>query len=124
MSTSSPSWLAYSNQAWFRPKSEADVPQTGVRNSLRAAISSQIAGTWCCQQPAPRKLSASSQVVLRDRSPLMCRFSAASERSAGGRSTGREIRCSTGTCSYSSSTLATPTASSISSIALGAEMPM
>ena len=39
-STSSPSWLAYSNQAWLRPWSDCGEPQTLVRNSVRPTISS------------------------------------------------------------------------------------
>ena len=45
MSTSSPSWLANSNQVWLRPWSEEGVPQIEVTNSVRPTSSSQIAGT-------------------------------------------------------------------------------
>jgi hypothetical protein len=43
--SSSPSCELNSNQVWLRPWSEEGVPQTGVRNSLRAMISWQTAGT-------------------------------------------------------------------------------
>src|SRR5262249_10245702 len=94
------------------------------RNSLRDTISSQMAGTWCCQQPAPRKLRWSAHVALRPSVSVRCRRSAASERSAGGRSIAFVRRWDAGICSNSSSTSWTPIVSSIASTALGTETAM
>ena len=50
-----------------------------------ATISSQTAGTWCCQQPPPRKLRFRSQLSLRaSRSTQVPRAASTSETSAGG----------------------------------------
>ena len=40
-------------------------PRPASRTRERRTTSSHTAGTWCCQQPAPRKLRLSSQLSLR-----------------------------------------------------------
>src|SRR5262249_55790515 len=122
MFSSSPIWLAYSNQAWLRPWSDCGEPQTGVRNSVRPTISSTTAGTWCCQQPAPRKFRVVSQVSLRDRSSTRWRLSSASDLSCRGSLSGAFSRCDAGICSKSSSTLAAPISLSIACLMSSSEL--
>ncbi len=87
------------------------MPQTGVRNSVRDAISSQIAGTWCCQQPPPRKLSARLAVdVARQRALAGGATARPRRRAPAAARSAVLVMWSAGIWANSSSASATPTA--------------
>ena len=93
-----------------------------VRNSERCAISSHTAGTWCCQQPAPRKERFASQSSLRrselEQVPLELGLRAQRRRQVER----PPERCSAGICSNSSSIEPAPISASIACLQPAVEL--
>ena len=87
-------------------------------------ISSTTDGTWCCQQPAPQKFRKSTDEVFLSSSPWTCLRRARSLRIAGGMSSVPLKRRRSGISAKISSTLLSPSSSSMACLVAGTELGM